>query len=126
MFVDNVSAEYDLDPLEEFGEVTGKWKHHDVKQVSEDLPCRKVLEVSPREKLRSLSKCEIEPMMAGCSASYKQNADGSWEVKGEIKFTKQDNAEKESDKGNESSAGQGTTAKDNDPPDSGDRNHGDN
>lgn len=122
MFVDIVSSEYDLDSLEVFAEVTSKWNHHDVRQLDKDFACSKVLEISQREKLHPLSQREIKPMMSSCSAGYKQNSDGSWEITAEVKFTNRDEKEeKESENSNESSAGQGTTSKDTDPPDSRDR-----
>ena len=49
MFVDIVSSEYDLNSLEEFGDVVSKWNHHHVRQVSEDLLCSTILERSLAE-----------------------------------------------------------------------------
>lgn len=119
MFVDTVSSEYDLDFLEEFTKTASKWNHHEVRQLDDDSHCSKALEFTQKGKAQSLTGREIKPMMSSCSGKFRQNPDGSWEIEGKIEFKTRDDKEKENT--NENSDNQGTTAANNDPPDSRDR-----
>jgi len=125
MFVDIVSSEYDRESFEEFENVIGKLNHHDVRQLDADFACGKVLEFSQKGKSNSLSQRDIKPMLHSCSAGYKQNPDGSWEITTEVVFT---NSEPSKDEGsqssNENSSSQETNTSDTDPPASNDENKG--
>lgn len=124
MFVDPVSSEYDFDLRKELAEVANQWNCHDVRHLVAEVTSRCFLEIPSKESVRSLSRYEIKPMMSSCSAGYKQNSDGSWEITAEIKFTNGDEKEtKERENSNESSASQGTASKEADPPDSRDRDY---
>lgn len=122
MFVDMVSSEYDGDPFEEFRKVADN--HDSSRQMDVNFVGRKALEFPQRAILNSLTHRDIKPMLQSCSASYKQNPDGSWEVTTNLVFTNSEPSKDESsgsnDSGGESSSCQETTVNNVDPPASND------
>lgn len=117
MFVESIATEYDVDSLEDFKDVKTKWNHHEVKQVNEDLSCRKALESSERKNASLSNYRDLKPLMTRCSGSIKYDPDtGAITISATAEF---ESGKKETESDND--AGKGTTAADNDPPDSRDR-----
>ena len=119
MFVEgNVIPDNDVDLLEDFKDLKAKWKHHEVKRLDEPaLLCRNALENPQRVSASLSSHRDLKPLMTRCSGSITYDPDtGAITISASAEFESGKN-----EAGSDNDAGKGTTAADNDPPDSRDR-----
>lgn len=123
MFVDIISSDYDLDLFDDFAKTVGAFNNHNVRVINEDFACRKVIQFSHNKTLKSLCNRDIKPMMTSCSASYKENPDGSWELSTRIEFANNElNDDKSNENCNDGPSSQETAANNSNAPDS--QDHG--
>lgn len=94
MFVDPVCSDPDVQFDEQ--ENIGTLAHRSVKFLDDS---QNLFYISRHEPLlkATLSHRDIKPMMSSCSVKYKQNADGSYEIMGEVYFRTNNEKEKETE-----------------------------